>query len=214
MGHVVPFPEDRHREVQLLLPWYATGRLDLQERVLVEAHLRQCAECRADLVSERDLRARLADLAEDGHGREACQSPLSRGRPRRSPRAISERWRALRRAAARPRTMRRIMALQAACIAALGIVILAGRTTPAYHALGDPPSTRAGNAIVIFRPDIRGTEMSALLRSSEARVIDGPTSTGAYVLALPPASRDGALATLRRTPAVIMAERVDRPARQ
>ena len=36
MGHVVTFPADRHREVQLLLPWYGAGTLDEADRALVE----------------------------------------------------------------------------------------------------------------------------------------------------------------------------------
>lgn len=50
-------PSDRemHTETELLLPWYATGRLDAEDRKTVEAHLSQCEACRALLAEELAL---------------------------------------------------------------------------------------------------------------------------------------------------------------
>ena len=39
-------PEDAHEEAEVLLPWYATGQLEPDERALVENHLKSCAECK------------------------------------------------------------------------------------------------------------------------------------------------------------------------
>jgi hypothetical protein len=42
-GQIIPLHGDEHHEVQLLLPWCATGRLDAADRARVEAALRRCA---------------------------------------------------------------------------------------------------------------------------------------------------------------------------
>ncbi|RME44671.1 MAG: anti-sigma factor, partial [Chloroflexi bacterium] len=34
-----------------LIPGYALGALDVEERMLVDEHLAQCSECRAELAS-------------------------------------------------------------------------------------------------------------------------------------------------------------------
>ena len=56
-------PREEHRRVAGLLPWYATGTLDRDERRAVEAHLAECATCR-ELV---DVARRHADLG-SSHG--------------------------------------------------------------------------------------------------------------------------------------------------
>jgi len=39
-------PDDNaHDEAEALLPWYATGQLDVGDRALVDAHLVSCARC-------------------------------------------------------------------------------------------------------------------------------------------------------------------------
>ena len=49
--------------VQKLLPWYLTGRLEDAERLQVDEHLATCAECRAELETERQWQ-----LLHPGHG--------------------------------------------------------------------------------------------------------------------------------------------------
>ena len=46
---------DSHREAEELLPWYATGQLDADDRALVEAHLSSCAHCQRQLQAERRM---------------------------------------------------------------------------------------------------------------------------------------------------------------
>src|SRR4051812_33093068 len=40
-----------------LLPWHVTGQLTADEAARVEAHVQACAECRAELEQQRELRA-------------------------------------------------------------------------------------------------------------------------------------------------------------
>ena len=44
---------DTHAEAWALLPWLANGRLSVEDREWVEAHLQTCAECRAELAAQR-----------------------------------------------------------------------------------------------------------------------------------------------------------------
>ena len=62
MGNVIRLPGDRHREIQLLLPWYVTGRLDEADTARVETHLAGCAKCRAELKVEQRLDQEVAGL--------------------------------------------------------------------------------------------------------------------------------------------------------
>jgi cysteine synthase len=58
----------------------------------------------------------------------------------------------------------------------------------------------------VFKPDTTEREMRRILQASGARVVDGPTVTDAYVLALPAAQAPAALARLRAEPAVTLAQ--------
>jgi anti-sigma factor RsiW len=44
---------DTHAEAWALLPWLASGRIQASDREWVEAHVSACAECRAELASQR-----------------------------------------------------------------------------------------------------------------------------------------------------------------
>jgi hypothetical protein len=44
---------DTHAEAWALLPWLANGRIAAEDREWVEAHVQGCAECRAELASQR-----------------------------------------------------------------------------------------------------------------------------------------------------------------
>ena len=82
-------------------------------------------------------------------------------------------------------------------------------TTPAYHALGAARPQPAGDLIVIFQPQATSADLTRALRDSGARLVDGPTAADAYVLDVPLAERDAALARLRADSAISLAQPVD-----
>ena len=211
MGRILPFTGDPHRETRDLMPWLVSGRLDPDEQARVEAHLAACQECSRELAAERELAGAVAELPiATGIGWAAMRDRLDAAARQMNPSPLQP---------ARPRfTLRQIglfMAAQAALLAA-AISITARVATPVapYHALGAAPSTAVGNVIVVFRPDVRESEMRRLLKGSEARLVDGPTAANAYVLRVPQAERAAALSQLRNDAAVVLAEPLDAAALQ
>lgn len=208
-GHIIPFHGDPHQEMDSLLPWYATGQLDPSERARVEAHLAVCPECAAELRSERRLSAEIARLPVDIEPSwERLRSRLQAG-----PRALG--WRGV-----AVRTVKNAWRLGAPWLgwvvaAQILLVMLAVGLQPSskqdapYRTLGGRSVPLSGNVVVIFRPDTTESRLRQTLESSQARLVDGPTSAGAYVLNVPSAERAVELAKLRGRPEIELAEPID-----
>ena len=210
MGHVVSFPADRHQEVQQLLPWYGAGTLDEADRALVDAHLGDCAECRADLSAEPELKAVLASASPDAET--SWETLRARARRSPAPRRSRRPWVAAGRKLARPEALRWVVAAQFGMLIVLGMAALPTSPAPrqgAYRVLGDAPTGRTGNVLAMFRPDAKVAEVRRSLETSGARLVDGPTAAGAYVLEVPGGEKGRELAALRGDPNVTMAEPIE-----
>jgi hypothetical protein len=206
MGNIIRLPRDQHEAAQLLLPWFATGRLDAADHARVAAHLRTCAKCQADLRVERRLEAEVAGLTLDvEEGWAAMQRRLEEGPAGDADEGPGVAVPAGGRLRAAAPWLGWAVAAGIAVIAVVGS--LAPRAPPPalYHALAAAPPP-AGDAIVMFRPDTSQQAMSEALTWGHARIVDGPTSTGAYVLTVPAAGRAATLKALRRRRDVVMAE--------
>ena len=213
---VIPLNTDPHQAVQILLPWYVTGRLDRAEVEAVEAHLAHCARCQAELIWERkmqDAQAALGNGACDvEHGwlqllqriepRRHAAPPLARrpnGQRGEGPAvAFLVRW------------LRWVLGAQFAIIGALA-TLLVWPIEPAerYHALGTPGHAASGNVVVRFHPEATERDIRRVLNAAGARLVDGPTVTDAYLLSVPTAHQAAALARLRAQPTVVLAESLD-----
>jgi hypothetical protein len=101
--------------------------------------------------------------------------------------------------------------LAAASVAALAVAALPGRgpAPETYVALGSAPANRPGNLLVMLKPDTTEQQMRALLARAGARLVDGPTATGGYVLHVSPGGREAAIRTLRAAPEVALAQPID-----
>lgn len=119
-------------------------------------------------------------------------------------------WRAA--AANQPSWLRWAAVAQCVIIAGL-LVLLARPDAPAeYRAMGAAdanPGAASANLVVMFQPDATEHALRAALQAQGARIVDGPTVTDAYLLAVPPAERARVLQALRADPAVKMAESID-----
>jgi len=221
MADVIRFQSDPHKLTQTLLPWYANGTLDADETAAVEAHLEGCAECQAELESERALGVMIATIPSDvERGWAALRDRIEGEQPRRRPspwRATGALWR-------RPVPMGWAITAQAACLVLVaGVALLAGpagvasmaklQPNPLYRALGAPKTVATGNMVVIFKPTTSEQDLRGALRFSGARLVDGPTASDAYVLRVSDAGRPLALKRLRADAHVVLAEPIDGEAR-
>ena len=218
MANIITLLDEKHGEAQSLLPWYLTGRLGATDRANVEAHLADCAECRAELSSERRLMAEWASLPMEAEfswlrlRERLAHEPSRRGgggdrsaAPRRAARNV---WRS-----AAPGLGWALAAVQALALVVLGVSSQPPAQSAAYHTLGagSPPAAGpgSGNVLVMFRPDTREQAIRDMLNASHARLVDGPTAADAYLLRVRSSERDTALAKLRRRPDVTLAQPVD-----
>jgi hypothetical protein len=220
-GRIIPMPGDAHREAQALLPWYLLGGLDEAERARVKAHVSQCAECQAELADEPRLAEAVAGLqpAEAGldveHGWRQISRAMGDAPPRRGPVAA---WLGrLIAGPSRPATSRRgegawlrwAVAAQFLVLALLSVTLWRTTQPARYQTLGAPPASAMANVVVIFRPQTTEKDFRAILRSNEARLVDGPTVADAYLVHVSGADRAQVLANLRRQPQVVLAEPLD-----
>lgn len=211
-----------HREAQELLPWLANGTLGGAELERVQAHLQGCAACRAELALLHTLRAaapaplpgcdpeaalaRLLPALDDV----APSAPAAPAAPAPAAVPVETRpdWRT--RLAANDRHwLRAAVALQACAIAVLAVLLARPHTgadaqNGAYHVLGASEGARSG-LVVAFRPDTPERELRRIVQASGARVVGGPTVTGAWLLDTGRAPAAVA-ARLRAEPAVTLAE--------
>src|SRR5512139_3112698 len=210
MADIIRLRGSPHEQTQLLLPWYVNGTLDSSDLAAVERHLAECEDCREELQAERILAIHVAQSPMDVE--QTWQELGSRldVPPRRS-----------RRAAARRFLRRKVpvgwaVAAQLAAAALLGAIYLTNVPAPVsqtYHTLGAAPSRTSGNLVVVFRTDASEGDIRAALLRADARVVDGPTVSGAYVLHVADRDRDEALQQLRNSTDILLAEPIDAAAK-
>lgn len=208
MAEIVSLHGDEHQQVQRLLPWYATGKLEAAEVGMVERHLQACPTCGADLAAEQDL---VRYVAQQGFDADMGWRSLRQRIAPRSHRDDQTRPAAQTRRC--PRTWRKwgwFLGGQAALLAA-ALVLVAGVVAPRaeYHTLSDRPAVPSGNVIVMFRPNLREADLRGVLTANRARIVDGPNAAGAYALSVPKAQRDVIIGRLRAGSAVVLAQPID-----
>jgi hypothetical protein len=211
-----------HQETWGLLPWLANGRADATQRRRAEAHLADCADCRAELAREQRLATAMAlpplqgpDLSQ---GLTRLMQRIEHAesvRPPRIPRMGSGAGGA---ATIRLSTAAVLGAVQLALVAAAAAWWLQG-TTPAeapaggYQTLTQAPAAAvpAANGLrVVFHAAQPIGELQALLVTHGLAIVSGPTEAGVFTLAptAPLSARqlDAVASELRRSTAVAFAE--------
>jgi hypothetical protein len=201
MADIIRLNGDPHAQTQHLLPWYVTGALVDKELSLVETHLGECAECREDAEIEKSLARHVRTLPCDvERGWQTLKARLDgTGTEPPPPKAALFR--------------RRIpigwaVAAQAASLAIIAplIVLTLMRPPLLYRTLGSAPATGPGNLIVVFKPRSSEASLRAILTQNQARIVDGPTATDAYVLQVAPDRRAEVLARLKDDRNISLAE--------
>lgn len=211
MAEIIKLRNNPHDEAQELLPWLVNGTLDAADTRRVEAHLAECPECQAELAAERQLAAAIESSPIDSEAAwermerrlEAAEKPQFRSSAHPWRRRVPIGW-----AIASP--------VAAAAAVALVMINVPARqpVEPQYRALGAPDVSRPANLIVQFQPSSRAGDVQSALQSVDARLVDGPTETGAYLLHVDEAKRELALKQLRDNQAISLAQPIDGPARE
>ncbi len=197
MGRIIRLHDENHGELQRLLPWYVTGRLEAAEQAQVEAHLAECEECQEEIRFERALAEHVKDLPLDTDVSWRRMERLIKAEPKRRAGGLAAgaAWGG--------------WAVAACALITVGVMALPHGSPGRYHALGAPQAVTPGNMVVIFRPETTERDVRAELKAVNARIVDGPTGADAYVLQTPPAGRPEALAKLRAEANIVLAEPVD-----
>ena len=205
-GRVLDFATHTHHEAQRLLPWLANGTLESGEREWLQEHIGNCAECRCGL---QELQALQAAILEPGQAPAGVDAGWRRVRSRIAPShrdAPAGRGTSGSRLRRTPRWLAAAIAAQVLMAIVLGIAWWGMRTPPpAYHTLSGTPRS-AGDLLVVFDPRISEAQLRRLLDASDARIVDGPTDAGAYVLSVPEGRVDNVRDALRAAPGVTMVE--------
>nr|WP_179673285.1 zf-HC2 domain-containing protein [Duganella sp. 1224] len=119
-------------------------------------------------------------------------------------------WRAA--AANQSSWLRWAVAAQWVTIIGLGTLLLRPDDTPAYRVLG-ASAAAGGNMVVMFQPNTSERELRRILQAQNARIVDGPTVTDAWLLNVPADRHAQVLQALRANAAVKLAEPLDGEAR-
>lgn len=204
MAEIFPLRPTEHDSVQRLLPWHVNETLSQRESDRVEAHLAECEECREELAFERKLARGVASLpldVEDGwktmERRMAETAPTkAAGAPMRMfRRSVPFGWAAAASLAASVAVAVVVMGLQPRAV-----------SQQTYHTLGSPGAATDGQVVVLFKPDTTEQQMRVILSAQDARLVDGPTAAGAYVLHVDNGDPARAIDALRQSSQVVLAE--------
>lgn len=202
MVDIIHLNDDPHAQTQLLLPWYVNGTLKETEEAQVARHLAECAQCREDLKMEQALAREVRTLPAADRGWAALKARVEQPSAATPPQA---------RTPGRRIPLSWALAAQAASFAVL-IPILAvtlARPQPLYRTLGSASGAAAGNLVVVFRPDASEATLRSILTRSQARIVDGPTATDAYVLHVAADRRAAVLARLKGDRNIALAQPID-----
>lgn len=211
-GRVLHFESPEHREIDALLPWYVNGTLTDGERGRVEAHLSGCARCLRELDWLCALRSAAAESAASME--DHADASLDRLRRRLNVGVAQRVFSPLREARGTwrraPAWARWALAAELVLCVALAGALAFTRAPAAYHTLGSGSTAGTAEArlVVIFEPSVTESRLRALVQHNGARVVAGPTGTGAYVLAVPRTRAAQALLRLRSAHGVQMVERL------
>lgn len=204
-GQVLRFDSSVHKVVDALLPWYVNGTLEGAELEGVRQHLCECELCRQEAEWLRELHAACIAAESDPDVSDAFRDLRRRLETRQSPRASV----GFTRAGASSIWSRWALAASVAIAVVFGASVLRDTSAPPiYRTLGasDAIEHATGSMIVVFHPTTTEGELRRILRSADARIVDGPTKANAYVLGVPSGQRQDTIRALRAERAVVLVE--------
>lgn len=216
---------DTHAEAWNLLPWLANGRIQPADREWVEAHAHTCAECRAELATQRLLATELRDAGnaagdEQRDEQRSFDKLWSRIEAAETAGAVATGTQVVapvsRGASRTVRWLAAAVIVQGFGLALFGINSLRN-TAPArgeFQTVTSVPQVR-GNApsiSVVFAPEASVADVNTLLAHQGLTIVSGPGLSGNYTAALSPdavasgASAESVANVISRDPHVTFAQ--------
>jgi hypothetical protein len=183
---------DTHSEAWALLPWLANGRLAPEDREWVEAHVHACAECRAELASQRMVGTQM--------NRDGAVSPASAASEEQ--RSFNKLWARIevseslagsdgissgsRAAPARSsRTVRWLAAAVVVQAIGLGVFGVSALRAPDFVTVSTlEPRLQAPAVRIVFAPEASIATINTLLAHQGLRIVAGPGASGNYTAEL------------------------------
>ncbi|HMN47064.1 MAG TPA: zf-HC2 domain-containing protein [Povalibacter sp.] len=195
-------PHFNHERCWELIPWVVNGRASEPEQRDVLAHAADCSECREELARHHALHSQMrGDEDVIAAPNASWQKLLARidAQPADSaaPRRIERPW------------LIAALWLQLVAIAVLAGALFRSAEQPAYTTLATTqPSDRRAAVRAVFAPGATLDEINQLLRQVGCDIVAGPSEAGVYTLAATDGDDvPGIIATLRKHPEVLFAER-------
>lgn len=210
----------QHRRTWDAIPWVVNGSADEEQRRVVEAHARDCADCRDELARQRELQTamtseqattltnadaglkRLLQRIDDAET-DAAVANASAPVPRHERRG-SARWLVY--------GLTMAVVVEAVGISVLGMGLLF--RSPSYQTLSLPAAADAKATIrIVPAPGMRADELQRLLQGLNMQVVSGPNAVGAYGLAplSPQPALDKQVDALRAAPGMQLVEPIGPP---
>lgn len=176
-GRVIKFEGSVHAEADRLLPWYVNGTLADDERLQVEQHLVECAQCQREAAWLRTVQEEFASGDADSEASSKTQHLHRRMGTRSRTWPSPSAWRR------RGKQLAWLAAVQAAVIFALGVTLFQ-QQHDSYHTLS-APNDKGSLLVVVFDARITEAQLRQLVRTNDARIVGGPTASGAYIVRVP-----------------------------
>jgi hypothetical protein len=180
-----------HEECWLVLPWLANGRLAGSERAQAEEHVRTCGACAAELERQQLLCSVLTEPERITH----APGPSFRKLMERIDGVAPERA-PLPRPVPRTRSLRPVLAATwrppgLAWAATFVFAVGVGFLTPTFYRWSQPSYATYTSAArrpadvlhVAFERSLTLGEVTQLLHSSGARIVEGPDGSGIFGVA-------------------------------
>ncbi len=199
------FSDKKEKErIRELIPLYVQGGLDAKVREEVERAAAEDPELQRELAEWRSIGAGYRELASSLPG----PSPGTFDRVLLNVEKTHDRG-GLFRFFSMPQLAWGIAAVQCAVIVVMSLQLVRDRNE--FRTLGARIATNGGEARanVVFREKATESEIRRLLISTGARIVDGPSPSRCYVIAVTDSQgMDKALAAFRASGIVILAEKV------
>jgi anti-sigma factor RsiW len=215
MNHIVDSTND-HDAIWLLIPWYANGRIDEQQRAHIDAHLRSCPACRDEVRMQQKICQAMASSNPDieqlptaslrnlWQKIDSQPQPVEVEMPAPAGRATVSSW----------RWPTALAASFAALLVATIAVVFVDRGKVADDKAADyytvtSPAPRVPHEVIraVFVPAVTVADMQRILDETQLHIVAGPTPAGVYSLAKTGAqSVDESLQQLRQHQEVLFAE--------